>query len=472
LNHLRYFADRDRRTVECAIVGTGGFGRSFLAQAGRVRGVSCRVAVDRNARGAAAALASVGVDPGRIAECADAGAARAAWNRGDAVAVGDFALVADLPVEVVLEATGDPEAAARHAELAIAADKHVVMVSKEADSVVGPVLAHRAAERGRVVTPVDGDQPSLLIGLATWAEVVGLEIVAAGKSSEYDFVFDPAAATITSNGRTHPAPGFGDWLEARGRSWPEVGSARAHLAAALPQRAVPDLCELTLVANALGLAPDRPDLHAPIARITEVADLFARRSDGGLLGGTGRLDVFHCLRLPGEPSFAGGVFVTVACRDAETWEMLREKGHVVAANGRTAMLGLPRHLLGLEAATTVLEAALLGASSGADRPRPVVDLVAHADADLAAGTLLEAVGHHHSIRNVSARMVPAAPLGNDRPVPYYLAAGRRLVRDVKGGGPILCADVALDDGSTLLRLRRDQDGLFSEGAQRRAGAAE
>jgi predicted homoserine dehydrogenase-like protein len=460
LNHLRYFAGRDRRTVDCAIVGTGGFGRSFLAQAGRVRGLACRVAVDRDAAGAAAALASVGVDPDRIAECTDARAARAAWDRGDAVAVGDFSLAADLPVEVVLEATGDPEAAARHAELAIAAGKHVVMVSKEADSVVGPILAHRAAERGRVVTPVDGDQPSLLIGLATWAEVVGLEILAAGKSSEYDFVLDPAAATITSNGRTWPAAGFGDWLDPCARPWPEIAAGRARGAAALPQRAVPDLCELTLVANALGLTPDRPDLHAPIARITEVADVFAPAADGGLLQGTGRLDVFHCLRLPGEPSFAGGVFVTVACRDAETWEMLRGKGHVVAANGRTAMIGLPRHLLGLEAATTVLEAALLGVSSGADRPRPVIDLVAHADADLPAGTLLEAIGHHHSIRNVSSRMVPAMPLRDDGPVPYYLAAGRRLVRVVRGGAPILCADLDLGEDSTLLRLRHAQDALF------------
>src|SRR5690606_17147539 len=131
-------------------------------------------------------------------------------------------------------------------ELAIAAEKHVVMVSKEADSVIGPILARRAADRGRVVTPVDGDQPSLLIGLATWAEVIGLEIIAAGKSSEYDFIFDPAAATITSNGRTHPVPGFVDWLDAGGRSWPEVAAARAGAAQILPQRTVPDLCEMTL----------------------------------------------------------------------------------------------------------------------------------------------------------------------------------------------------------------------------------
>jgi predicted homoserine dehydrogenase-like protein len=40
------------------------------------------------------------------------------------------------------------------------------------------------------MTPVDGDQPSLLMGLATWAEMLGFTMVAAGKSSEYDFVFD------------------------------------------------------------------------------------------------------------------------------------------------------------------------------------------------------------------------------------------------------------------------------------------
>ncbi|WP_340162842.1 hypothetical protein [Starkeya nomas] len=69
---------------------------------------------------------------------------------------------------------------------------------------------------------------------------------------------------------------------------------------------MPDLCELTLVANALGLEPDRADFHAPIARITEIADIMALKSEGGLLAGHGRLDVFNCLRLPGEPSFAGG----------------------------------------------------------------------------------------------------------------------------------------------------------------------
>lgn len=463
MNYLRYFAERGSRQVECALIGSGGFGRSFLAQARHVRGLSCRVAFDLDVSVAAKALAGAGHHRADIVHGTDAPTVRAAWASGKPIAASDPALLSELAVDVVLEATGDPEAGARHARLAIEADKHVIMVTKETDSVVGPVLARLAAERNRVVSPVDGDQPSLLIGLATWAEVIGLDVIAAGKSSEYDFVFDPATQQITSNHVTIDAPGFSDWISAEGRAWHEVSAARAKLAGALPQRAVPDLCELTVVANALGLRPDRPDLHAPIARITEVADFMAPVADGGLLAGRGCLDVFHCLRLPGEPSFAGGVFVTVACHDDDSWDMLREKGHVVAINGRTAMMALPRHLLGLEAATTVFETALLGHSSGVAQPRPRIDLTAFADQDLPAGTLLTAEGHHHSIDHVSSRMTTAMALTDDTPIPYYLAAGRRLTHAVSKGQPIRCRDVELDERTELLRLRRQQDAVALEG---------
>lgn len=109
-----------------------------------------------------------------------------------------------------------------------------------------------------------------MIRLVTWAEVLGLTIICAGKSSEYDFVSDPATGVVTSNGRTVAAPGLGDWLDLWERQWAEVVAARSAAAADLPQRAVPDLCELVLVANATALSPDRPDLHAPILRIPQI----------------------------------------------------------------------------------------------------------------------------------------------------------------------------------------------------------
>jgi predicted homoserine dehydrogenase-like protein len=217
---------------------------------------------------------------------------------------------------------------------------------------------------------------------------------------------------------------------------------------------------MLIVGNATGLTADRADFHAPLARIAEVPTMFATAAEGGLLAADRRLDVFNCLRAPDEISFAGGVFVIVRCEDRATWGMLREKGHILGRDGATAMIWLPRHLLGLEAATSVLEAAVLGRSSGSDDPEPHLDLAARAVADIAAGTVLTASGHHHSIANVSGIIVPGAPLGPGVPIPFYLAANRRLLRAVAKGATILCGDVELDETSVLLDLRRQQDRAF------------
>jgi predicted homoserine dehydrogenase-like protein len=419
-----------------------------------------RVAVDIDAETAASALRSAGFAPREIAVCTTAREARVAWDAGRAVAARDLAVTIELPVDVVVEATGHPEAGARHARMAVEAARHLVLVSKEVDSVVGPGLARRAKAHGRIVTPVDGDQPSLLIGLVTWAEALGFTIVAAGKSSEYDFVFDASDETMCANNATVPVPGFAAHWAMEERAVADIVEARARLAAALPQRTVPDLCEMLIVANATGLTFDRADFHVPLARIAEVPTIFATRAEGGLLSGDRRLDVFNCLRAPDGISFAGGIFVIVRCEHAETWAMLGEKGHILARNGATAMLWLPRHLLGLEAATSVLEAAVLGRSSGGDGPRPNLDLAARADADIPAGTVLTAAGHHHSIKDVSGVLVAGAALGPNVPVPYYLAANRRLVGPVAKGNTILCGDVELDETSALLALRRQQDAEF------------
>ena len=207
MNYLTHYAGA--KPVETCVAGSGGFGRSFLAQALRMPLVRCRIAIDREAGIAAEALRSIGLPAERIAVCETAQEAAVAWERGQHIAAADVAIVLGLPLDLLIEATGHPEAGARHARLAIEAGLHVALTSKEVDSVIGPGLALLAQRKGRVVTPVDGDQPSLLIGLITWAQTLGLEVVAAGKSSEYDFVFDERSESIDSNGRQIAAPGFG-----------------------------------------------------------------------------------------------------------------------------------------------------------------------------------------------------------------------------------------------------------------------
>ncbi|ANF56209.1 NAD(P)H-dependent oxidoreductase [Halotalea alkalilenta] len=464
MNLEHYFdhgdSSRGERVVEACVVGSGGFGRSLLVHAPRVPGLDARVAVDLDLDTAVAALRAAGRPLDQIHVCREPTEARRAWDAGHCVVTDSLAMALSLPFDMVVEATGQPEAGARHAVLAIEAGRHLALASKEVDSVVGPMLAEMARERGCIVTPVDGDQPSLLLGLISWAERVGLEVISAGKASEYDFIYDPCARTLECDGRRIDASGLDTLWQRGGQPLAEWLAARAQLAAALPQRAVPDLCELGLVANHSALVPDQPSLHCPIARLGEVADIFERRELGGLLAGEGRIDVFNCLRRVDEFSPAGGVFVNVRCHDRESWRMLAAKGHLVARDGNAATILLPRHLLGLEVATSLFEAVLNGVSSGARVPKPRFDLVGIAERDLPAGTALTAHGHHHTIDHLRPALVPAAALAEEAPLPFYLAATGRLRRAVAAGEPIRGGDVELDETSMLWRLRHQQDARF------------
>lgn len=460
MNYLQRYT-HVQKPVETCVVGSGGFGRSFLAQGLRVPLLNARIAVDTSTDIAVNALRSVGIDLANIAVCHTQGDALSAWNQGKFLACADLQVVLSLPFDLVVEATGHPEAGARHCHQAIEAGKHVALASKEVDSVIGPELARLAQQHGKVVTPVDGDQPALLIGLITWAQTLGFEILSAGKSSEYDFVYDEGRQTMLSNGHEIHVPGFSAHWEALGQDHPHrIIHARTQACAALPQRAVPDLCELLVVANSTGMFADTPALHAPILRIHEVPSFFALQAEGGIFNETGVLDVFHCLRKPDELSFAGGVFVVIRCEHQESWELLKGKGHILSSDGTRAMVYIPRHLLGLEAATSVLDAVALGESSGAQQPEPMLDLIARATQPLSAGTTLTMGGHHHQIEGAQAELRRAAALSEKTPAPFYLIANRQLIRDIAPGQTICLGDVIIEDESMLFRLRRQQDAAF------------
>lgn len=450
--------DTDAPPVRAGLIGVGEFGTSLLASARRLPNFTLPVLCDRDIERAMQAYLDAGGAPGDVTICDSRLEALEALDRGQTALVPDAALIMDLPLDVVVEATGDPQVAAANATAAIDAGKHVAMVSKEADCVAGPVLYDKAKRAGLVHTPVDGDQPSLLIRLITWARALGLELIAAGKASEYDFVHDPAAGSVTANRRTIEAGSLGR-LWRLGADRAATLAARAEALAALPQRTVPDFCEMAIVANATGLLADDPGFHAPIARTVEVADVFCPRAHGGLLERAGAIDVFNCLRRIDEASFAGGVFVVVRCDHRGSWELMREKGHVVSADGAHAMIYHPAHLLGIEAPRSIIAAGRGRHATYREPPRPVCDLVARTGRTLSRGTVL-GLGERHTIDGLEPLLVDAGPAEADRPLPYYMAAGRTLSRDVAAGELVTRDMVAPPAESTLWRLRAEQDRML------------
>ncbi len=450
------------RPVRTCLMGAGEFGASYIFQARDMPHMAVPAVCTRTVQRAVDAYLGAGIPESKVKVCGSAADAAKAAAEGLFVVVDNFEKLSGVPLEVLVESSGAPESSAAAAEQAIRRGMHVVMISKETDSIIGPVLGRMARDRGVVYTTGDGDQPSMLIGLVSWGRALGLSIVGAGKSSEYDFVYDPIAKRVDCAGQgvSFACPGLDSLWLLGDRPVREVVDARAALLGALSMRSVPDLCEMTVVANATGLKPDRPTFHAPAARMREMPDMFCPKADGGLLDRPGSLDIFNCLRRPDEVSMAGGEFIVVECKDRKSWKVLEAKGHPLSRNGRYAALYLPQHLLGVESGTSVLAAATLGHATGGEDLRPVCDMLGRAVRDLGKGHELRMGGHHHVIDGVEAYIGDAVPVAGESPLPFYLMSHLALVRDVPAGEPIRLNDVAVPEGSALLRLRLEQDRVF------------
>lgn len=459
MNYVHHF--EPATIVEACVAGAGDFGRGVLRQARQMKQLSARIAIDINPERAAQAFRHAGVADSDIMVCHSESDAQRAWDKGLFIAASSFDTVKALPFDILVESTGIPDVGAQYAESALLAGKHVGIATKETESVVGPYLTRLAMEQGRIFTPLDGDQPSLLIGLLTWAETLGFEIIAAGKSSEYDFIWDEAAGVVRCNDSEYDARDLAPLWALDDQDACATAKARGEVLAAIPQISVPDLCEMVNVANATGLQPDLPEFHALVLRTIEVPTLLDTQAHGGVLEGGRRLEVFNCLRRPDELSFAGGVFVVVRCEDPHVWQLLRGKGHVMSRSGDSAMVYLPRHLLGLEAPISLLDAVLNGLNSGGgEATTPKFDLTARATRAIPAGQRLEMKGHHRHIDGLRPEIHPAQALASDARVPFYLLPGATVVRDIAPGQLITLADVELPN-SKLKALRLAQDALFS-----------
>ena len=267
-----------------------------------------------------------------------------------------------------------------------------------------------------------------------------MEIIAAGKSSEYDFVWDRETGKLTytdGSGIEEDMPQMLDCWRYEGTKTLEE---RKKLLGKYTEVICADLCEMNLVSNITGLVPATPTMDYPIAKPSELADILIPEEDGGILKKTGVVDVFHNLRGVDEASFAGGEYLIVKCDNAKMWELLEAKGHVVGRNKKYACIYWPYHMMGLESPITILLGDLLGIGTRTDC-RQVSVLSGVAKEDLKAGTKFTVHGHHHEIDGLAPELLESKEVQNL--APYYLLSGTELTREVKKGQPITMDDVDL-----------------------------
>jgi predicted homoserine dehydrogenase-like protein len=449
-------------TVKAALIGAGQFGTSIVTQAPLIPRLDLVAVADLNIEAARNAYLKAGRTHEQIAACDSRTEALSALQAGKVVIVEDALLLMDLPLHVIASATRVPEAAAFYADEVIRHGKHLVMIDKEADATVGPVLKSRADAASVVYTTDDGDQPGLLMGLAAWAEALGMEVLSGGDLRSA--LYDPAAGTVSRGGRTVHVPEEDRWALERIPAGEAARYAEAReriLGAFREDDALGDpMCHMAVAANGTGLMPERPIGHRPTLRMVEIPSVLCPQRDGGILQNKGVLDVAYVLHTEDQPHGGGGVYIVVANADPVSCATMVEKGLHANADGTAMLVYRPYHLCGAETAMSMLCAGLLQTATGAAEMRPRVDIIATTGRAFRAGETISRPGGLGYYHDLPASLGPALPLAPDNPVPYFMLEGRRLLTDVPTGTVITAAMVEEPRDSDLWALRREQDAQF------------
>ena len=449
---------KEKRTVRAGLIGSGHYGTAVVTQARYIPLLEIPVIADLDPQAARVAYHHAGITDDDIVLCTNRADTIRAMESGKFVITEDPMLLMDIPIDVVIEATGVPEAGACHAHEAIQHGKHVAMINKETDAVIGPILKHLADSAGVVYTPVDGDQHGLLIGLVLWARSLGLEVLCGGKARNAECIYDPEVRTVSCGRDTVVIRESDAWALNRipdGEATRYI-AARREILASFPRTANSDLGEMTVAANATGLMPDTPPLRLPVVRISEIPEVLCPVEEGGILQTRGVIDIVTCLRGPDDAGLGGGVFVVVSCENDYSRTVLTTKGLIPNSRGSTAVIYRPYHLCGVETPISILSAALLNVPTGASTIQPHVDLVAKSNCELSAGTIL---GGGHA-NDIDAAILPASPTIGNNPLPLYLLTGNRLSKDVASETLITCEMAIPPSDSLLWSLRRQQETYF------------
>ncbi|MDD2972998.1 MAG: homoserine dehydrogenase [Lachnospiraceae bacterium] len=450
MDYTYLFKDQTGKQSKVAVVGaTRGYGYTLLAQIPKVKLMELRAVCSRHPEECIEVLLELGYDKDCIVTCES----REEINQVDEngiIVVRDYRLIVECGITAMVECTGNTGVSIDVAVMSLTRGINVYMVSKETDSVCGPALNQLAIENDAVYALVNGDQPRNLVDLYSWAMLLGLEIVAAGKSSEYDFVWDRETGELSYTDGISAKKKLLEMLDCWRFKGVETLEHRRRLLEEYTEVICADLCEMNLVSNVTGLVPARPTLDYPIAKPSELADIFIPEEDGGILKKTGVVDVFYNLRGTDEASFSGGEFIIVKCDNDKVWDMLRGKGHVQSRNKKYACIYYPYHFMGLESPITILLGDFQKIGTHPEC-RQVSVLSGVAQKNLPKGTKLMVTGHHHEIIGLVPELLEKKKVENL--APYYLLNGTTLLRDVKEGEPITLDDVELS-GLDIYKLYR------------------
>jgi predicted homoserine dehydrogenase-like protein len=396
-------------------------GRGFANQTQSMGGMTVAVIADVDPARIQQAYTDLGLGEAVISD--DVATLNQAISEGKPTGTTNAFIVAELNVDVVVEATGVPEVGARVTSASLTNKKHVAVLNVEMDVTVGPLLTKMAEDNGVVYAVCHGDEPVECLELVNFARDLSFEVVMAGK------------------GKNNPFEALSN---------PDTVAERAAQKKMNPKMLCSftdgskTMIEMSALSNATGLKVTKRGMIGPEATVKTLHNVFAPIADGGVLEETGVVD--YCTG-----DVAPGVFVVVKT-DKEY--VAHEMSYLGMGPGPYFSLYRPFHLASVEAPLTVAKMLVEGRSTFACTTLHA-EVVAATKKEHKAGDKFDGIGGY-SMRAVADRKEDAA---RDNLVPIGLLQGAIAKRDIPVGTLVTWDDVDIDESQTIVALRRQMDEL-------------
>lgn len=426
LNEKLRELEENNKHIKVALVGAGLMGKGMVSQMTLVKGIMPSLVIDRTVDKAIEAYTLAGVSREDILIAKTLKDINIGIERNKFIVCNDIQLASKANlIDVVVDATGRPDAGARIAMDSIMNNKHIVMLNVEADMVVGPILNKLAKSAGVVYTGTAGDEPGSVKEIYDFAEVSGFEILAIGKGKNNPIDYDVTPDSIRERAM-------------------ESGLKPSMLAGFID--GTNTMIEMTVMANATGFTPDIRGGHGPKGSADELPGIFSLKEEGGILNRYGIVDYVR--------GIAPGVFAIVTSKLPQVQSQMK---FLSMGSGPNYILYRPYHLTSLETPISIARAAIHKLPTIAPIDKPICETVTIAKKDLKTGERLDGIGGY----TVYGTIDTYETAKEENLLPIGLINENTIVkRDIKKGELITNDMVELDKDTMIYKLRQMQDEIF------------
>ena len=319
MNYTELLIAREKdlgRPVRVGLAGAGQMGSGLAAQIGKIPGMNLVACADIDIGRAENALHLAGVEYVKHNK-----EASKSIESGQGGVVDNASALAELPIDIVFEATGVPWVGAEVADACIEAQKHILMLNVETDVTIGMYLANKANKNNVVYSVANGDEPVACKELYDFSVDLGFEIVCVGKgkNNPLDQTANPDTCLEKATKKNMNPKMLASF---------EDGSKT--------------MIEMTALANAINLPPDQIGMNGPVSSVEELNKVLIPQADGGVLSESGRVDYAF--------GPAPGVFSIVK---SDNPTVIEEMEYLSMGEGPYYTLYRPYHLASIEAPRSI-----------------------------------------------------------------------------------------------------------------------